>query len=108
MYVYRKLSLMKFSAPIAIQWMADFIDAQLIGNKEGYAAGINEIHKVEKGDLVFVDHPKYYDKCLQSPADFIIINKAVDCPEGKALLWLTIRSKHTNPSSAISDPSSQL
>jgi UDP-3-O-[3-hydroxymyristoyl] glucosamine N-acyltransferase len=77
---------MKFSAPIAIQWMADFIDAKLIGNKDGYAAGINEIHKVEKGDLVFVDHPKYYDKCIQSAADFIIINKVVDCPPGKALL----------------------
>jgi UDP-3-O-[3-hydroxymyristoyl] glucosamine N-acyltransferase len=95
---------MKFSAPIAIQWMADFIDAKLIGNKEGYAAGINEIHKVEKGDLVFVDHPKYYDKCIQSAADFIIINKVVDCPPGKALLvveqpfeaYLTI-VKHFRP-----------
>ena len=41
---------------------------------------------MEKGDIVFVDHPKYYDKCINSAASFIIINKKVDVPEGKALL----------------------
>lgn len=77
---------MKFPSPVSVQWMADFLGAELIGNKNGQATGINEIHKVEKGDLVFVDHPKYYDTCIQSAASFIIINKVVDCPEGKALL----------------------
>lgn len=77
---------MQFSSPVSIQWIAEFINAQLIGNKNGYATGINEIHKVEEGDLVFVDHPKYYDKCIQSAASFIIINKAVEVPAGKALL----------------------
>src|SRR5579871_4417884 len=77
---------MKFPSPVSIQWMADFLNAQLIGDKNANATGINEIHKVEHGDIVFVDHPKYYDKCIQSAATFIIINKAVDCPEGKALL----------------------
>ncbi|CAN5316647.1 UDP-3-O-(3-hydroxymyristoyl)glucosamine N-acyltransferase [soil metagenome] len=48
--------------------------------------GLNEIHMVEAGDIVFVDHPKYYDKALLSKATTIIINKKVDCPEGKALL----------------------
>ncbi|MCK5815704.1 MAG: UDP-3-O-(3-hydroxymyristoyl)glucosamine N-acyltransferase, partial [Flavobacteriaceae bacterium] len=38
------------------------------------------------GDIVFVDHPKYYDKALNSAATIILINKKVDCPEGKALL----------------------
>ncbi len=77
---------MKFPSPVTVQWMADFLGAELIGNKNGQATGINEIHKVESGDLVFVDHPKYYDTCIKSAATFIIINKVVDCPEGKALL----------------------
>jgi len=77
---------MKFPAPVAIQWIAEFIGAELKGNTTGLATGINEIHKVEGGDLVFVDHPKYYDKCIQSAASFIIINKATAFPEGKALL----------------------
>ncbi len=77
---------MKFPSPVSIKWMADFLGAQLIGNTNGNATGINEIHKVEDGDLVFVDHPKYYDTCIKSAATFIIINKAVDCPDGKALL----------------------
>lgn len=78
---------MQFPSPVAITWIADLINAKLIGNTNGLATGINEIHRVEKGDLVFVDHPKYYDKCLQSDASFIIINTdAVSIPEGKALL----------------------
>jgi UDP-3-O-[3-hydroxymyristoyl] glucosamine N-acyltransferase len=78
---------MKFPSPVSIQWVADFLGAELVGDKNGSASGINEIHKVEKGDLVFVDHPKYYDKCIQSAATFIIINKVVEAlPPGKALL----------------------
>jgi UDP-3-O-[3-hydroxymyristoyl] glucosamine N-acyltransferase len=77
---------MKFPAPVSIKWIANLIGAELTGNTEGIATGINEIHKVEPGDLVFVDHPKYYDKCLQSEATFIIINQKTACPEGKALL----------------------
>ena len=47
---------------------------------------MNEIHVVEPGDIVFVDHPKYYEKALKSRATVVLINKKVDCPEGKALL----------------------
>jgi UDP-3-O-[3-hydroxymyristoyl] glucosamine N-acyltransferase len=78
---------MRFPAPVSMQWLAGFLGAELIGNKEGQATGINELHKVEKGDLAFVDHPKYYDVCINSAADFIIINKPVgNIPAGKALL----------------------
>lgn len=77
---------MKLKTPVAVQWIAGFIKAELIGNTEGSVTGINEIHNVNEGDLVFVDHPKYYDTCLNSAASFIIINKAVECPPGKALL----------------------
>ena len=69
-----------------MHWLADFLDAELLGDKNGLATGINEIHKVEHGDLVFVDHPKYYDTCLRSDASYIIINKAVEVPAGKAIL----------------------
>ena len=77
---------MQFPSPVTIQWIASFIDAKVIGDDCLQATGINEIHKVSKGDLVFVDHPKYYDKCINSDASFIIINKELDVPSGKALL----------------------
>jgi UDP-3-O-[3-hydroxymyristoyl] glucosamine N-acyltransferase len=77
---------MKFPSPVSVQWIAELIGAELTGNTNGMATGINEIHKVEPGDLVFVDHPKYYDKCINSPASFIIINQKTSFPEGKALL----------------------
>jgi UDP-3-O-[3-hydroxymyristoyl] glucosamine N-acyltransferase len=77
---------MQFPSPVSLTWIAELIGAKLIGNTADLATGINEIHKVEKGDLVFVDHPKYYDKCLNSAASFIIINKETNVPDGKALL----------------------
>src|SRR3954470_6807065 len=77
---------MKFPSPVSLKWIAQLINASVIGNENSEATGINEIHKVEHGDLVFVDHPKYYDKCINSAASFIIINKEVDVPEGKAIL----------------------
>ena len=77
---------MKFPSPVSVKWIADLIGAELLGNKDGQATGINEIHKVEPGDVVFVDHPKYYTKCINSAASFIIINKETDFPEEKALL----------------------
>jgi UDP-3-O-[3-hydroxymyristoyl] glucosamine N-acyltransferase len=77
---------MRFDQPVPLALIAKLINAELIGNTNASATGINEIHKVEEGDLVFVDHPKYYDTCINSSASFIIINKKTDFPEGKALL----------------------
>ncbi len=80
---------MQFPSPVSAQWIADFIGAELTGNKNSFASGINEIHKVQPGDIVFVDHPKYYDACLNSAATFIIINKNAEVPEGKTLFIVT-------------------
>ena len=85
----RKLNCMRFEKPVALMEIAKLINAELIGNTTASAIGINEIHRVEEGDLVFVDHPKYYEKCINSAASFIIINKKVDFPNGKALLITT-------------------
>src|SRR5687767_11382754 len=77
---------MRFDKTVPLTQIAALINAELIGNTTASATGINEIHKVEKGDLVFVDHPKYYDKCIQSAASFIIINKSTGFPAEKSLL----------------------
>ena len=78
---------MKFSSSLSMQSIASLINATVIGNEKNVATGINEIHKVEAGDICFVDHPKYYDKCLQSAATIIIINNSnVEIPSGKTLL----------------------
>jgi UDP-3-O-[3-hydroxymyristoyl] glucosamine N-acyltransferase len=78
---------MKFSSPLSMTSLAELINATVIGNENNLAKGLNEIHKVEDGDICFVDHPKYYDKCLNSAATVIIINnKEVTIPTGKTLL----------------------
>ncbi len=77
---------MKFPHPHTIKQIANLIDCEFVGADDFPVLGINEIHVVKAGDIVFVDHPKYYDKALNSAATIILINKNVECPEGKALL----------------------
>lgn len=77
---------MKFPKVHSLEEIANLLNCEFIGDKNFEVLGMNEIHVVEPGDIVFVDHPKYYDKALQSAATIVLINKKVDCPEGKALL----------------------
>lgn len=77
---------MKFPKVHSLQEIAQIIDCEFVGDANFPVYGMNEIHVVTSGDIVFVDHPKYYDKALKSAATIILINKEVDCPEGKALL----------------------
>ncbi|MAN27128.1 MULTISPECIES: UDP-3-O-(3-hydroxymyristoyl)glucosamine N-acyltransferase [Mesonia] len=77
---------MKFPQTHTLQQIATIINAEFVGDSDFPVEGMNEIHVVTPGDIVFVDHPKYYDKALQSAATIILINKEVACPEGKALL----------------------
>ena len=77
---------MKFQRPYSLKEIASLLDCEFVGNADFPVLGMNEIHVVETGDIVFVDHPKYYDKALESAATIVLINKKVDCPEGKALL----------------------
>lgn len=79
---------MRFPSGTTAQEIATLIDAEVIGDPDAIVPGINEIHKVQQDDMVFVDHPKYYAKCLNSMARFIIINsKDVAVPHGKILLY---------------------
>ena len=77
---------MKFPKSHSLQEIANLLNCKFIGDKDFQVLGMNEIHVVEPGDIVFVDHPKYYDKALQSAATIVLINKEVECPDGKALL----------------------
>ncbi|RMA64455.1 UDP-3-O-(3-hydroxymyristoyl)glucosamine N-acyltransferase [Ulvibacter antarcticus] len=77
---------MKFQNPQKLKDIATILNCEYVGNDDFPVLGMNEIHVVRKGDIVFVDHPKYYDKALQSQATVILINKEVECPKGKALL----------------------
>lgn len=77
---------MKFPQKHTLQQIATLISSEYIGDPDFPVLGMNEIHVVVPGDIVFVDHPKYYDKALNSAATVVLINKKVDKPEGKALL----------------------
>ena len=77
---------MKFPRNYSLKEIAELIEVTFVGPSNFQISGINEIHVVEEGDIVFVDHPKYYDKALSSKASVVLIDKKVACPSGKALL----------------------
>ena len=103
---------MKLPKAFTIEEISQLLACDYVGISSHLITGINEIHMVEAGDIVFVDHPKYYEKALKSAATTIIIDKIVPCPEGKALLisenpfdsynWLT---QHFSP---LSTPNNQV
>ena len=109
---------MKYNKPQKLKEIAAIINAEFVGDENFEVLGQNEIHVVEEGDIVFVDHPKYYDKALQSAATIVLINKQVECPEGKALLIsddpfrdFNVLTRHFSPfisSSASIDPSAEI
>ena len=72
--------------PHTLKQIAELLNATFIGSPEHMVTGINEIHMVVPGDLVFVDHPKYYKKAIESAATTILIDQEVECPEGKGLI----------------------
>ena len=77
---------MKFKNAHALKDIAAILNCRYVGAADFSVTGMNEIHVVGPGDLVFVDHPKYYEKALSSAASVVLINKEVPCPKGKALL----------------------
>lgn len=77
---------MRFPKVYTLSEIAAIIQCEYVGDADFPVSGMNEIHVVRQGEIVFVDHPKYYDKALLSKASIILINKNVECPPGKALL----------------------
>lgn len=77
---------MRFPQQQRLEDIAKIIQVEYVGDADFPVLGMNEIHRVKSGDIVFVDHPKYYDKALNSSATVILINKKVEAPAGKALL----------------------
>lgn len=77
---------MQFPSKTTVQDLVDIIQVTCIGDSTKVVPGMNEIHAVTQGDLIFVDHPKYYKKALHSVAGVILINEKMPCPEGKTLL----------------------
>ena len=78
---------MKFPQPIPVRQLAQRLNAlRIIGDDTLHASGINEIHKVEPGDIAFSDVKKYFEKTLRSAATVILLNEVAECPPGKVIL----------------------
>jgi UDP-3-O-[3-hydroxymyristoyl] glucosamine N-acyltransferase len=78
---------MDFPRPYKVAEIAEIIGAGSFSDGEMIATGLNELHVVRPGDITFVDHPKYYAKVLKSDASIVIINKEMDAPDGKSLIF---------------------
>lgn len=80
---------MKFEKSIKLKDLAKHLECEFEGDSELEITGLNEIHVVQKGEITFVDHPKYYDMALKCPASVVIIDRKVERPEGKNLIFST-------------------
>ena len=78
---------MKFDKPQTLSAIAALLECEFAGDPQLTLTGINEIHRVEPGDILFTDHPKYYAKSLESAGSVVIINQRMECPEGKGLIF---------------------
>jgi UDP-3-O-[3-hydroxymyristoyl] glucosamine N-acyltransferase len=78
---------MKFQSKLTVNRIVEIMNMEVTtkGNLSNLISGVNEFHSVESGDISFVDHPKYYDKVLNSKAIAIIVDKEVEVPEGKTV-----------------------
>ena len=47
---------MKLLTPVSVAWLSKLTNAEIIGNQHLAITGVNEIHQVALGDIVFVDH----------------------------------------------------
>lgn len=77
---------MKLKQPVPVTEIAQFIGAEIIGDSTIMIHHLSEFHKVQRGSLLFADSDKYIMQSVYSLAVAVIVNKRVECPEGKALL----------------------
>jgi len=78
---------MQIKPALSLKEISQLLNAEFAGDADALVTGINEIHMVRKGDITFVDHPKYYQKALQSKASFVLINARIDSPADKSLVF---------------------
>ncbi len=77
---------MKLDQPLHVKEIAQIIGAKVMGNDNLIISGLNEIHKITKGDLTFCDLEKYFPRCLSSDASAVIVNQEIQNLNGKAIL----------------------
>jgi len=65
---------MKFEKTTPAGLIAQKLCRDILGDKDFLVSGINEIHKVQKGDITFSDNQKYYKRALLSDASVIILD----------------------------------
>ena len=83
---------MKFKTPITLAQLCETFQLSCpTGKGNEMVRGINEINRVESGDICFVDFDKYYKKTLSSEASFVIMPEETNIAHDKTVLI------HENP-----------
>ncbi len=77
---------MDLQQPISVKELAKLIHAKVHGDEQVLISSVNEIHKVKRGSVVFVDHPKFFDRAIYSLATAIIVPNVIPAPDDKVLL----------------------
>lgn len=93
---------MKFKSPITAKQLAKQVGGECLGNAEILVSGLNEIHRVERGDVTFCDNAKYFKVAFDSNASVVLVNQKADVPIGKSLILVH------DPFTVFSDLSKEL
>lgn len=80
---------MKLSQPITVGEIAQLVGAKaVIGDPALEVRHLNEINRIRRGSLIFVDNEQYYSQAIYSSASAVLIAQPsnIDCPPNKALI----------------------
>jgi UDP-3-O-[3-hydroxymyristoyl] glucosamine N-acyltransferase len=109
---------MRFDRPIALSELAASIGGTVQGDGTVLINGLNEIHRVEEGDITFSDHPKYIAKALKGRASAVIVNAVPDGHTGKpviivdrpfdAFTGLCLANSHWKQATSLISPDAQI
>jgi UDP-3-O-[3-hydroxymyristoyl] glucosamine N-acyltransferase len=80
---------MKLKKAISVAEIAKLLATKaVLGNANLLVEHLDEIQRVKKGSLIFIDNDKYLNQGIYSPATAVLVDKMVDYPTNKALIWV--------------------
>ncbi len=80
---------MKLKKAVTVAEIAKLVGAKaVLGDNQLLVEHLDEIQRVKKGSLIFIDDDKYLNLGVYSQATAVLVDKMVDYPENKALIWV--------------------
>lgn len=77
---------MRLKNSVSVIEIANWVGAELIGDRNIRVERLCELHKIKRGSLVFVEQEERFNQALYSSAVALLVPKKIECPADKAIL----------------------